>query len=176
MNNSGKIKWITSTAVFIALLVAFQYATKPMGQYVTGSAVNFILVMSVLAAGFTSGITVAALSPVFAFMLGIGPAFVQMVPFVMLGNIVLVVVWGLICRGKADIKNMAVSTITGAVLKFAALYLTIVKYAVPHLLQLQNPQAAVVSASFSYPQLVTALIGGIVASVAAPLILKALKR
>ena len=51
MNNSGKIKWITRTAVFIALLVAFQYATKPMGQYVTGSAVNFIQKIKVTAPG-----------------------------------------------------------------------------------------------------------------------------
>ena len=83
-NNTSKIRWITTTAIFIALLVALQGITKSMGQYVTGSMVNMILVVATLTAGTAAGATVALLSPVFAFMLGIGPAFVQMVPFVAL--------------------------------------------------------------------------------------------
>lgn len=38
-----KTLWITETAVMIALLVALQWATKPLGQFVTGSCVNLVL-------------------------------------------------------------------------------------------------------------------------------------
>ena len=118
MNNTSKIRWITTTAIFIAMLVTLQSVTKPMGQYVTGSMVNMVLVMSTLTAGLASGVTVALLSPVFAFILGIGPAFVQLVPFVALGNLVLVLVWGIVCSKGLEIKNMAISLAAGAVAAF----------------------------------------------------------
>lgn len=175
-NNTSKIRWITTTAIFIALLVALQGITKSMGQYVTGSMVNMILVVATLTAGTAAGATVALLSPVFAFMLGIGPAFVQMVPFVALGNLVLVLVWGYICGQSTEIKKMGIALSAGAVLKFAALYLGIVKFAVPVLLALPEPKAAVVGAAFSWPQLITAAIGGFIALLIVPTLKKALRK
>ena len=61
---SKKIRWITETAVMLALLVALQALTKPLGQLVTGSFVNAVLAVTVLVAGLYSGITVAIISPV----------------------------------------------------------------------------------------------------------------
>ena len=54
-----KIRWITETAVLLALLVTLQALTKPMGQLVTGSCVNAILAVAVLVAGLGSGVTIA---------------------------------------------------------------------------------------------------------------------
>ena len=68
-----KIRWITETAVMLALLIALQALTKPMGQLVTGSCVNAILAITVLLVGMSSGITVALISPVFAFLFAIAP-------------------------------------------------------------------------------------------------------
>lgn len=175
-NNTSKIRWITTTAIFIALLVALQSVTKPMGQYVTGSMVNMVLIMAVLCGGFASGITVALLSPVFAFILGIGPAFMQLVPFIMAGNLVLVLVWGFVCKNGNSFKNMAISLVCGAVLKFITLYVGIVKIAVPSILSLPEKAAAMVSASFSYPQLITACIGGLIAMMVSPAVIKAIKK
>ena len=81
-----KTLWITETAVMIALLVALQWATKPLGQFVTGSCVNLVLGVSVLVGGLWCGLTVALVSPFFAFLLGIGPAFLPIVPMVAVGN------------------------------------------------------------------------------------------
>ena len=50
-----------------------------------------------------------------------------------------------------------------AAAKFLVLYLGIVKLAVPVILGLPEPQATVISGTFSLPQLVTALLGGILA-------------
>ena len=61
---------LTETAVMTALLIVLQAVTKPAGQYVTGTCVNAVLAVSVLAAGLWSGIAVALLSPLFAFLLG----------------------------------------------------------------------------------------------------------
>ena len=57
-----KIRWITETAVMLALLVALQAITKPLGQLVTGSCVNAILAIAVLVGGMSCGITVALMS------------------------------------------------------------------------------------------------------------------
>ena len=66
-----KVRWITETAVMLALLVSLQALTKGFGQFVTGSCVNAVLAVTVLTAGLGSGIVVAVLSPVLAYLLGI---------------------------------------------------------------------------------------------------------
>lgn len=179
MQNKGKILWITQTAIFIALLVVLQAMTKPLGQYVTGSMVNLVLILSVMLAGASSGLTVAALSPVFAFVLGIGPAFPPLIPFIILGNVTLVLVWHFVAgRAKSDklVMLSLVALVCGAVAKFAVLYIGVVKIAIPLLLHLPEKQAAVLSASFSFPQLVTACIGGAIALLVLPVLRKALHK
>ena len=68
-----KIRWITETAILLALLVTLQAVTKGFGQLVTGSCVNAVLAIAALVGGLASGLTVALISPVLAFLLGIAP-------------------------------------------------------------------------------------------------------
>ena len=165
----GKTRFIAYTAVLIALLVGLQFATKALGQFVTGSCVNMVLAVAVLCCGPASGLTVALLSPFFAFLLGIGPAFIQMVPFIALANAVYVLLIHFLGR-----KNRFAALGTAAVCKFAVLYLLVAKLLVPTL-GLPDAKMSVVSAGFSWPQLVTALIGGLLAAEIAPLVKKAVK-
>ena len=173
MNNKEKLLWITRTAIFIAILLVLQAVSKPMGQYVTGSLVNLVLILSVLLGGLWCGVTVAILSPFFAFMVGIGPAFPPLLPFIMLGNLTLVLVWQLLA-GKAKSKTL-VAAVLAALAKFSVLYLCIVQLAIPHILRLQPPQSVALSASFSFPQLITALVGGLAAVAFLPTLRKALR-
>lgn len=172
---SKKTLWLCRTAVMIAVLVALQFVTKPLGQFVTGSCVNMVLVVSVLCGGFWCGFTVALISPFAAFLVGVGPALIQIVPAIALGNIVLVAVYALVFGklGKAWLRE-CVSVVVAAVLKFAALYLVVVVLLLP-MLGLPEKQAAVMSAMFSWPQLVTALIGGVLGVLVALPVKKAIK-
>ena len=43
-----KVRWITETAVLLALLIVLQWITKPFSQIVTGSCVNAVLAVTVL--------------------------------------------------------------------------------------------------------------------------------
>ena len=95
-----KTLWLTETAMLIALLIVLQAVTKSWGQIVTGSFVNTVLALSVLTVGLWSGVTVAALSPFFAFMLGIGPQLIAIVPAIAVGNIALVVVLWTLTKGR----------------------------------------------------------------------------
>ena len=173
-NNRDRILWITRTASFIALLIVSQAATAPLGnQFVTGSIVNFLLIVSVMTCGLTSGFTVSILSHIMAKFFGIGPLW-SLVPFVAAGNIVLVVIWYFIGNRSAGGRymNYAAALVLAALGKFLTLYAGIVKIAVPILLDLPERQASVISFMFSFPQIITASIGGVMACILLPVLEK----
>ena len=176
-SHSVRTRYIAYTAVLIALLVGLQLVTKPFGQFVTGICVNLVLAVAALCCGPAGGLTVAVLSPFFAFLLGIGPAFIRIVPLIALGNAVYVLMIRAISGKDMNGKGRPLRFIaagTAALCKFAVLFVTVVRLAVPSL-GLPEAKAAIVSASFSWPQLVTALAGGLLAAEIAPLVKKAMK-
>ncbi len=173
---SKKTLWLCRTAVMIAVLVALQFVTKPLGQFVTGSCVNMVLVVATLCGGLWCGFTVALISPFAAFLVGVGPALIQIVPAISVGNIVLVLAYAFVYKklDRAWVRECA-AVIAAAVLKFAALYLVVVKLLLP-VLGLAEKQVAVMSVMFSWPQLVTALIGGVLGIVVSIPVKKAMKK
>ena len=62
----------------LVVLVVLQSVTKPAGQLVTGSCVNLVLAVAAVIGGLWCGVTVAAVSPFFAYLLGIGTPFLQL--------------------------------------------------------------------------------------------------
>ena len=172
-----KTRWVTPTALMTALLIVLQAVTKPAGQFVTGSCVNLVLAIATLLCGLSSGLTVALLSPFFAFFLGIGPAFLPITPGISVGNAVLVLVlYGLLGRRAAipGLPACLAAACLAAAAKFLTLWLGIVKLLLP-LMGLPEKQMAALSASFTWPQLVTALIGGVLAVAIWPLLARAVK-
>ena len=177
-----KLRWITETAIMLALLVSLQALTKGFGQLVTGSCVNAILAISVLVGGLSSGITVALISPVLAFLLGIAPQILT-VPAIMVGNTVYVILLYLIAGKSNQIIRKVIAWLVAAVAKFAALYAIVVGLICGVLSQnllasgaLKEPMLKALPATFSWPQLITALIGGAVALLIVPVLRKALKK
>lgn len=171
---------ICVTGVMIALLVTLQWglgALTASNQFVVGSAVNLVLIVAAVIGGLYSGICVAVISPFVAYFFGIGPQLIPMIPFIALGNLALVLVWSLICKGKEkQYIRLAVSAFSGAIVKFGVLYASIVLIAVPYILDINEKQAEKFTAMFSWPQLVTALIGGVLAFAVLPPLKKAFKK
>lgn len=178
-----KIRWITETAIMLALLVTLQALTKGFGQLVTGSCVNAVLAVTVLVAGLSSGITVAVISPVLAYLLGIAPQLVT-VPAIMVGNTVFVVLLHFITGSKsAGLGQRIAGWFIAAAAKFATLYILVVKIicglaAAPLLAAgtLKEPMLKALPTMFAWPQLITALIGGGVALLIVPVLRKALHK
>ncbi len=178
-----KIRWITETAVMLALLVSLQAVTKPLGQLVTGSCVNAVLAITVLVAGLYSGVTVAIISPVLAYLLGIAPQILT-VPAIMVGNTVYVLALCLIAgKNSRMIVRQVIAWVVAAFAKFATLYAIVVWLICGVFAQallkagtLKPPMLKMLPATFSWTQLFTALIGGAVALLIVPVIRKALKR
>lgn len=174
----NNIVWITRTALFLALLIIFQFISKNMGQFITGSLVNLVLVTAGVTAGISAGLTVAILSPFFAFFLGIGPAFPQLLPVIAIGNATIVLVTWLIMNkwNKTGAAGNALAIVLGAAAKFLVLWAGIVKIMLPLIPALKPPQIKMLSAAFSWPQLITALIGATIALMIAPTLKKALQK
>ena len=178
-----KIRWITETAVMLALLVSLQALTKPMGQLVTGSCVNAILAVSALVGGLSTGLTVALISPVLAFLLGIAPQILT-VPAIMVGNSVFVVLLSLLAdKSGKNIAKQIIAWLAAAAAKFAALYAIVVWLICGVLSEsllasgvMKAPMLKALPATFSWPQLITALIGGAVALLIVPVLRKALRK
>ena len=178
-----KLRFITETAIMLALLVTLQALTKGFGQLVTGSCVNAVLAVSALVGGLGCGITVALVSPVLAYLLGIAPVIVT-VPVIMAGNATYVFLLWLLCR-RADNQfwKYCIGWLVAAAAKFAILYLLVSEVVcgilAPSLLSagvMKQPMLKALPVTFSWPQLFTALIGGGIALLIVPIVRKALHR
>jgi hypothetical protein len=164
MNKS--VKFITRTGILLALTVLFQslrilipFMPANISQYVVGSLVNLCLIVAAVMVGIKGGLIIAAVAPVIAFLQGFTPSPVLVLP-IALGNIVLVAAVSLLY-----VKNPVPAFASGAVLKFVTLYISVVKTALPFFMpSAPEKMRAVLSVQFSWPQLVTAVIGGIIAA------------
>ena len=180
--NRKRILWITQTAIFIALLVSAQIFTQPMGQFVTGSSVNFILVMACILIGLPAAITVSVVSPALAFMITGRPVFPVLIPFVMAGNTVLVAAVHFIfaksyvSTARFCYIRAGAAVVVGSVFKFLVLWVGIVHVALPFFIPgILPPQVEAMTLMFSWPQLVTALIGSTLAMIVAPIVMTAVR-
>lgn len=93
--SSQNIRKMVVTALLVALTVVFQQLRFVLGDsivttYIIGSLVNLCLIVAATAVGLWSGVAVAVVSPLVAFAQGHLPL-LQMLPWVMAGNAVLVV-------------------------------------------------------------------------------------
>ena len=147
-----------------------------------------MLAVSTLVGGLGCGLTVALISPVLAFLLGIAPQIVT-VPAIMVGNAVFVALLSLLAdRTGKNLVKQGIAWVTAAVAKFGVLYLLVVKLIcgvasgsllgkkIGETVVLAPPMLEKLPAMFTWPQLITALIGGAIALVIAPVILRALHK
>ena len=178
-----KIRWITETGIMLALLVTLQALTKPLGQLVTGSCVNTILAVSALVGGLGCGLTVAVISPILAFLLGIAPQILT-VPAIMAGNAVFVLLLSVLAdKSGKNLVKQGIAWVVSAAAKFVTLYVIVVKIICGVMASsllasgtLKEPMLKALPATFSWPQLFTALIGGAIALLIVPVLKKALHR
>ena len=85
-------QFLTRTALLLALCIVVQQF-KSDSQFITGPLVNLILLIAALAVGLYSGLAIAVLSPILAFLISPSPimqVMPQLIVLVALGNAVLV--------------------------------------------------------------------------------------
>jgi hypothetical protein len=190
---SKKIRWITETAVMLALLVCLQWVgsfvpDQMTKQLITGTMVNCVLAVTVLMVGFSSGITVALISPVCAFAFGIAPNFITVLPIMVGNSCYVALLYFIIGKTRKFGWQQPVALAGAAVAKFGVLYFWVVKVIcgmasgallgkkIGDIVVLAPPMLKMLPTMFAWPQLVTALAGGIIALSIVPVLRKALHR
>lgn len=183
-----KIRWIAQTAVILALLVTLQALTKGFGQLVTGSCVNALLAVAVLLGGVGSGLTVALISPVMAFLLGIAPNFITVGPIMLANACYVAALHLLLGKSMKPVWKQPVALAAAAVLKFGVLYVLVVQVIcgvasgvllgkkLGQIVVLAPPMLELLPTMFAWPQLVTALSGGAAALLILPVLRKGLRK
>jgi hypothetical protein len=146
-----RTKFITYGAVLLALAAIFPMLRFP--QLITGSVVNFVLLIACYVLGIAGGVTIGCLTPWIALIAGQMP-FVYMAPFIMIGNAIYVLCFGIL--GRYRTAGMILGIAAGSLLKFLWL-----SFAVRQLVKAPPPLVQMMS----IPQLITALIGGLIAFV-----------
>lgn len=185
MSTKQSTSWLTRTSLALALVVLSQFIGKmipagavimgpvSVGQIITGSLVNLMLIMSVLLIDLKAGVTVGILSAILATLLGIGPIFPIITPAIAAGNAILVIVVGLgYARSHSNNLGRLAAIALGAVAKCGFLWYTVPKL-FAFIPEIKPPQAAALGIMFSWPQLVTAMIGGLIAMMIYPVVKKA---
>lgn len=157
-----RIQVIARTAILLALTIVFQIMGRflgPNNNYIVGPLVNAALIVATAATGLWGATAISVIAPFVSALTNkaaIAPLILSFSPFIALGNFVYVLCFYLFIK-----KNRVAGIIIGAIVKFGFLYAAISIFT--RVMDVAEKPAAVLNALFSWPQLVTALIGGVVA-------------
>lgn len=148
MGQKTNIRWLTRSATLLAIALIFQMGGFP--QFITGPFVNTVLFLAAIIVGWQGGVLIGILTPVIAAMRGIlPPPLAPLIPFIALGNGVLVILFFWL-----KYKNKILGILIASVVKFSVLAIAVN-------LLVQVPPS--VAQMMSVPQLITTLVGGIIA-------------
>ncbi|HHX58254.1 MAG TPA: hypothetical protein GX706_00570 [Candidatus Moranbacteria bacterium] len=139
----------TGLLLLVAVIAPALLAHTPANQWITGSIVNATLFLAAWRLGFINAALIAIFPSSIALINGLLPApMATMIPFIILANVALIL-------SASLVKNKLASMIFASLIKFSILFIIsslIFSSSTTPLLQM-----------FSWPQLVTALAGGLIA-------------
>jgi len=165
--NKAFTKTVVTKSIVFAVFLASATVIPALihQQFITGPIVNAVLFSSAIILGTEAAIMIGLIPSLIALSFGLlSPALAPMVPFIMMSNALLVIIFS----GLKE-KNYWMSMVSASILKFIFLFST--SSVVINLL-LKKEIATKVAQMMSWPQLITALIGGIVAF----LVIKTIKK
>ena len=147
---------IITLSIFLILVSLASIVPLFHQQVITGPIVNATLFISTLLLGAEAGIVVGLIPSVVALSAGLlPPVLAPMLPFIMIGNTILILTFDALKN-----RNYWLGVIVSSILKFFFLYGT--SSVVVNLL-LKKDIAYQVAIMMSWPQLLTAIAGGILA-------------
>lgn len=147
-----KTKMITQSGLLLAIALAIQSLHLP--TIITGSIINAVLITSAVYPGIWSSILIGCITPLAALGLGIvHPVTAPLVPVIMGANATLGIVFHLLRK-----RNNYIALFGAALAKYLVFYI-----ALNYLIEILNMKfPAPMVAAFQLPQLLTAIIGGVI--------------
>jgi hypothetical protein len=117
MNNRAITLHKTGIITFLALLTVATLAPYAGNQYITGTIVNCVLLVTTATLGIRAGLLICIIPGAIALAVGLLPLILApMIPFVMLGNTAFIIVFYYLKD-----TNYWIGAVSGAVLKFGLL-------------------------------------------------------
>jgi len=152
-----KIKW-REIAWFMGLMAVVSIIPHYVhNQFITGPIVNATLFIAAVILGAGNAILIGLLPSMVALVSGLLPVpLAPMVPFIMISNAILILVFSYTKK-----VNYWTGVLGGTLFKYAFLYLT--STIVVSLISNHSIAAKAAATMMAWPQLVTALIGAIIA-------------
>ena len=161
-------KKIARLAILLALAIASQFM-KNLSVYITGPIINAILILATLSCGLGGGVILSVITPLTSWLITGSPVMSAMpaiIPCVMLGNFVICLFVYLFTKNKENKVQLILGEIVGSAAKAVCMYLTIAV----GVIQIFGPSSGlpdkalvVAKTTFSITQLITALIGSVLA-------------
>jgi hypothetical protein len=171
------VRFLVQSSVLLATVIVFQIVgsrVPGINQYLVGSVVNAILLTSVYLCGTFYGTAIGALTPLTALLVGqLKPAMAPFIPFIIIGNILLVISFGFLYKKVRLGKYIGI--VLGAVIKFAFLYTAATKLIFALNMNFPKPVATALATAMGATQLVTALIGGVLSLILIEILVKRIK-
>jgi riboflavin transporter len=142
---------------FIAILILSILAPLFKLQFITGPIVNALLFVATITLGLYPAILIGILPSIFSLSVGLLPtALASMIAFIIISNAILVLTFNYFQR-----KNYWLAVALAGTLKYSFLLFT--SQTLVNLFLKGAPLAKAVIVMMSWPQLITALLGGVLA-------------
>ena len=168
-------KQIVTTGIILAICIISQFF-KNLSVYITGPIINACLVICLLSCGLACALILSIITPITAFFITGSPiisAVPMIMPFIMLGNAMLVI-W-IYCLNdriaKGTSSSLPISMVIGSIVKAVFMGVSISLWLIPSFLP-KSPMAEklmtkmpIFQQTFSFVQLITAIVGCIYAYV-----------
>lgn len=150
----------TSIAIKLAIFAGFLgisiIAPFFKQQLVTGPIVNAVLFLSTAVLGIGAGVLIGFLPSMVSAFAGLLPMpLLPMIPYIIMSNAILVLIFGFLLK-----KNFWLGVVSASFIKFLFLFLSS-SFVINFFIKKALP--AKIVAMMTWPQLITALIGGVIA-------------
>ncbi len=150
--DSKSLLW-TGSLLILSVIAPALLAHTPQNQWITGTVVNIILFTAALKIAPVNALLVAALPSSVALMQGLLPApMVALIPFIITANFLLIAVFQLFRKFQPN--QLVAGIILASLVKFALLFTITLFFA-----EILNSKLIMM---FQWPQLITALAGGLI--------------
>jgi hypothetical protein len=174
---NNNVKYLVQSSLLLAAAVVFQIVGSKIpgiNQYLVGTVINAILLITTYMCGIFYGSAVGILTPWTALLVGqLKPAMVPFIPFIIIGNAIFTISFGLLLNKKYYGKYLGIAL--GCILKFSFLYFSANKLIYTFNMNFPKNIVKALSVSMGATQLITAAAGGILALILIEILLKRIK-
>jgi hypothetical protein len=154
--NILNVRVLAKAAAFVLFLAIAVAAPFIKQQLITGPIVNALLYVSAASLGMTAGILIGFLPSMISAWAGLLPIpLLPMIPYIIMSNAVLVLIFGVFRK-----KNFWLGVVSASFIKFIFLFLSS-SFIVSFFVKGTLPKPII--AMMTWPQFITALIGGVIA-------------